>query len=346
MMSIQTAIEKVSTRQHLSQAEAYAAMSAIMTGQATPAQIGGYLMGLRLKGETVEEITGSAQAMREVVNRVSLEQADNVIDTCGTGGDGAATFNISTTVAFVAAAAGIPVAKHGNKAISSRSGSADLLSALGIEVRLTPEQVADCIKEVGIGFMFAPNFHPAMKHAIGPRRELGVRTIFNILGPLTNPAQVRRQVMGVFDGALTEPLIGVFQALGSERVLVVHGAGGLDELSTLGPNKISELRDGQIETYELDPVELGLKRAALNDIQGGDAEENAKITREILNGGGTTAQREIVMLNAAAALVVGGCVDSLEEGLHQAAQILDSKRGLEKIEALADKTQRYTKEAV
>lgn len=343
-MSIQSAIEKVSARQHLSQAEAHAAMNAIMTGNATPAQIGGYLMALRLKGETIEEITGSAQAMREVVNPVILQNS-NAIDTCGTGGDGAATFNISTTVAFVAAAAGIPVAKHGNKAISSRSGSADVLSALGIEVKLTPDQVAACVHEIGIGFMFAPGFHPAMKHAIGPRRELGVRTIFNILGPLTNPAGVRRQVMGVFDGNLTAPLAGVFNALGSEHVLVIHGAGGLDELSTLGPNRISELRDGRVESYELNPAELGLAKADIRALQGGDAETNAQITREVLAGGGTTAQREIVMLNAAAALIVGGCVDTLEDGLEQAAQILDSGAGLEKVEALADMTQRYTVEA-
>ncbi len=342
-MSIQTAIEKVSTKQHLSQAEAHAAMNTIMSGNATPAQIGGYLMGLRLKGETIEEITGSAQAMREMVNPVLL-QANTAIDTCGTGGDGASTFNISTIVAFIAAAAGIPVAKHGNKAISSRSGSADMLSALGIEIKLTPEQVAVCIDQVGIGFMFAPGFHPAMKHAIGPRRELGVRTIFNILGPLTNPAGVRRQVMGVFDASLTEPIAGVFNALGSEHVLVIHGAGGLDELSTLGPNIVSELRAGRVETYQFDSTNFGLSRARLTDIQGGDAETNAQISRDVLSGGGTTAQREIVMLNAAAALLVGGCVDTLEAGLHQAALILDSGSGLEKVEALAELTQRYTVE--
>lgn len=345
MSSISAAIRKVSQKEDLSQEEAHSAMQAIMSGEATPAQIGGYLMALRLKGESPAEITGSVQAMRDVVNRVDTPRRTSAIDTCGTGGDGADTFNISTTVAFVAAAAGIPVAKHGNRAVSSKSGSADVLMALGVEVKLLPEQVAQCIDAVGIGFMFAPGFHPAMKHAIGPRRELGVRTIFNILGPLTNPAGVNRQVLGVFDPALTETLATVLHKLGSERVFVVHGAGGLDEFSTLGNNQVSALRDGTLQSFTLDPSDHNLKKVSLKDIQGGDAEHNAAITRAVLSGGGSTAQREIVMLNAAAALIVGGVVEDFDSGLEKAAQILDSGAGTEKLEALAAYTQKLAAKA-
>lgn len=333
VIDIQSAIRKVSQQQSLSQDEAQAAMREIMTGNATPAQVGAYLMGLRLKGETPDEITGSARAMRDVVNRVSLKSTV-AIDTCGTGGDGANTFNISTTVAFVAAAAGVPVAKHGNRAISSKSGSSDVLSALGVVVKLTPAQVAACVDEVGIGFMFAPGFHPAMKHAIGPRRELGIRTIFNVLGPLTNPAGVNRQVLGVYDRGLTGPLARVLHSLGGERVFVVHGEGGLDELSTLGANAVSEIRDGDVHDYEFHVTDLGLATATAEGIQGGDAQVNAQITRDVLSGKGTAAQRDIVVLNAAAALVVGGKVASIEDGLQLATTMLDNGAALEKLEAL------------
>src|SRR5688572_17873278 len=257
-MGIQDAITKVSKRQDLTQLEAEAAMDDIMGGNATPAQIGGYLMGLRLKGETIDEITGSARSMRRAANHPPVK-VDGLVDTCGTGGDGVGTFNISTTVAFVVAGAGLPVAKHGNRSVSSKSGSADVLGALGVNLNLTPEQVGDCISTVGIGFLFAPSFHPAMKHAIGVRRELGVRTIFNILGPLTNPAGARRQLLGVFASELTEPLANVLCQLGGEAAFVVHGDGGLDELTTTGPNQVSELRDGKVETYTLDPQSLGFK---------------------------------------------------------------------------------------
>ncbi|NDJ86506.1 MAG: anthranilate phosphoribosyltransferase [Chloroflexi bacterium] len=334
-MGIQHAIRKVSQQQDLTRDEAHAAMQDIMSGQATAAQIGGYLIGLRLKGETVDEITGSAQAMREVANPAPI-QAANAIDTCGTGGDATNTFNISTTVAFVAAAAGVPVAKHGNRAVSSRSGSADVLATLGVNLNLTPEQSAQCVDAIGVGFMFAPAFHPAMKHAIGPRRELAVRTIFNILGPLTNPAGVNRQVLGVFSPSLTATLAGVLQALGSQAVFVVHGVGGLDEFSTLGSNHVAALRDGVIETYELDPAAYGLAPTTLEQIQGGDAETNATITRDVLGGKGTQAQREIVMLNAAAALVVGGIATDIADGLQQAAEVLDSGRALDRLDALID----------
>ncbi len=339
-MGIQQAIRKVSQRQDLTQTEAQAAMQDIMTGQATGAQIGGYLVGLRLKGETIDEIIGSARAMREVANRAPVRAA-NVIDTCGTGGDATNTFNISTTVAFVAAGAGIPVAKHGNRAVSSRSGSADVLAALGVNLDMTSDQAAHCVDEVGIGFLFAPAFHPAMKYAIGPRRELAVGTIFNILGPLTNPAGANRQVLGVFSRDLTDTLANVLKALGSQSVYVVHGAGGLDEFSTLGANHVSELCNGAIHTYELDPSTIGLQPVTLEDLRGGGPDENAQITRDVLSGRGTAAQREIVMLNAAAAFVVGGVTDNLDDGLERAAQVLDSGKGLGRLEALAEFSQQF-----
>ena len=343
-MGIKEAIRTVSRGEDLTREEAEAAMRDIMTGEATPAQIGGYLLSLRMKGETIEEITGSAAAMRDVAN-VAPVMSQNVIDTCGTGGDASNTLNISTTVAFVAAGAGIPVAKHGNRSVSSKSGSADVLGALGVNLNVTPEQAAQCVDEVGIGFLFAPAFHPAMRHAIGPRRELGVRTIFNILGPLTNPAGAKRQLMGVFSEDLTMTLAHVLNDLGSERVLVVHGAGGLDELSTLGSNTISELKGGSVETYELDPTELGLSTADIEEIRGGEPAENAEITLAILSGGGTRAQREIVMLNAAAALIAGGVAEDFASGLHKAAEVLDSKAGLERLEALAAFSQTFAVEA-
>ena len=339
-MGIKPAILKVSKGENLSRAEATAAMTAIMSGEATPAQIGGYLMALRLKGETVEEITGSAQAMRAVANRAPVS-AEKVIDTCGTGGDATNTFNISTTVAFVAAGAGIPVAKHGNRSVSSKSGSADVLGTLGVNLKLTPEQAGECVDEVGIGFLFAPAFHPAMKHAIGPRRELGVRTIFNILGPLTNPAGAKQQLMGVFDANLTETLANVLNDLGSKRVFVVHGAGGLDELSTLGTNRVSELYEGRVNTYEMNPADYGLTIVNIEQIRGGEPVENAQITRDILGGGGTPAQREIVMLNASAAFVAGGISPDIASGLQKAAEVLDSKAGLERLDALAEFSQKF-----
>jgi anthranilate phosphoribosyltransferase len=340
MMGIKEAILKLSHGEHLSQDEAESAMIDIMTGNATPAQVGGYLMCLRMKGETVPEITGSAKAMREVANKAPVT-ARGVIDTCGTGGDASNTFNISTTVAFVAAGAGVPVAKHGNRSVSSKSGSADVLGALGVNLNLSPEQAAQCVDEVGIGFLFAPNFHPAMKHAIGPRRELGVRTIFNILGPLTNPAGARQQLMGVFNPNLTASLAEVLRELGSNRVMVVHGAGGLDELSTLGASRVSELVNGTVETYDIHPQDLGLETAIIEEIQGGDPEANARITRDLLGGSGTAAHREIVMLNAAAALMVGGVAETFAEGVQKAAEVLDRRLGLERLDALIEFSQKF-----
>ncbi len=332
-MGIAHAINKISRRLDLTEEEAEAAMDEIMTGAATSAQIGGYLMGLRLKSETVDEITGSARSMRRAANHPPVNVA-GLIDTCGTGGDGAGTFNISTTVAFVVAGAGVPVAKHGNRSVSSKSGSADVLGALGVNLSLTPEQVGQCIDEIGIGFLFAPAFHPAMKHAIGPRRELAVRTLFNLLGPLTNPAGARRQLMGVYAPELTEPLAMVLCQLGGEAAFVVHGDGGLDELTTTGPNRVSELRDGQVRTYTLDPRELGFESANTSDLVGGDPATNAGITRGILDGTIKGARRDVVILNAAAGMVVGGAVNNLHDGIKFAVGSLESGSALGKLDAL------------
>jgi len=340
MTTIQSAIRTLSAKQDLSFDEAQAVMRQIMGGDASPAQIGAYLMGLRLKGETVDEIAASAKVMREVANDPLVTAAD-VVDTCGTGGDQSNTFNISTTVAFVVAAAGVPVAKHGNRSVSSKSGSADVLRSLGVNLDISPQQAGQCVDEVGIGFLFAPAFHPAMKHAIGPRREMGIRTIFNILGPLTNPAGAKRQLMGVFAQELTEPLANVLKELGSESVFVVHGEGGLDEMTTTGVSFVSELKNGEVSTYEVDPKSLGLTVAKLEDLQGGEPEENATITRNILAGKGSNAQREVTMLNAAAALVAGGKVEDIATGLEQAAHIIDSGAGLEKLNALVEFSQGF-----
>jgi anthranilate synthase/phosphoribosyltransferase len=338
-MSIKEAIAKVMERQDLTEVEAEAAMTQIMEGQATPAQIGAFLTALRMKGESVAEIAGCARAMRRSAVPVHPSRAGFVVDTCGTGGDGSGTFNISTTAAFVVAGAGQPVAKHGNRSVSSRCGSADVLEALGVNLELTPDQVAACVDEVGIGFLFALRLHPAMKHAIGPRRELGVRTIFNLLGPLTNPAGAPAQVMGVYDPAWTEPLAQVLGVLGSQAAFVVHGADGLDELSTTGPNRVSALRDGRVETITLDPADLGFARARAADLSGGSAEENAVITRGILAGTLNGARRDVVVLNAAAALVAGGRSKTLREGIRQAKHSLDSGAALQTLDRLIEFSQ-------
>ncbi len=298
-------ISRVMGGKNLSVQEAEEAMGIIMTGQATQAQIGGYLVALRMKGETVEEITGSARAMRAQACQVQVSSNGHpLLDTAGTGGDGAHTFNISTAAAFVIAGAGRKVAKHGNRAASSRCGSADVLAALGVNLDLGPEAVAQCIDETGIGFLFAPKFQPAMKYAIGPRRELGQRTIFNVLGPLTNPAHVGHQLVGVYDPALTQPLAEVLGELGGQAAFVVHGAGGLDELTTSGPNRMSQLKDGRVDTFELDARDLGLRPAKTGDLQGGDPPENASMLRSLLAGEDESTRRDVVLLNAAAALAL------------------------------------------
>jgi anthranilate phosphoribosyltransferase len=296
-------IAKVMNRQNLTTQEAEEAMNIIMTGQATQAQIGGYLVALRMKGETVVEITGSARAMRAQASLVPYKtKGECLLDTAGTGGDGAHTFNISTTAAFIIAGAEVKVAKHGNRAASSRCGSADVLGELGVNLDLTPEQVAECIEAVGIGFLFAPKFHPAMRHAIGPRRELAQRTIFNLLGPLTNPAGATHQLIGVYHPDLTAPLASVLGELGGQAAYVVHGKGGLDELSTAGPNQVSALRNSEVKTFELNPGDLNLRPALPDDLRGGDPPENAAILRGLLSGRDLSPRRDVVLLNSAAAL--------------------------------------------
>jgi anthranilate phosphoribosyltransferase len=325
--------------QDLSTAEAKEAMDIIMTGQATQAQIGGYLTALRMKGETVEEITGSVRTMREQVARVpvTLDDGEPLLDTAGTGGDGSHSFNISTAAAFVIAGAGRKVAKHGNRAASSRCGSADVLSALGVSMDLTPEQVGKCIDEVGIGFMFAPKFHPAMKHAIGPRRELGQRTIFNVLGPLTNPAGATHQLIGVYDPALTQPLAEVLGELGSEGAFVVHSHDGMDELTTGGPNRVSHLKDGSVSTYELNAADYGLRAACEEDMSGGDPEDNTRKMRALLSGEDKGPCRDVVLFNAAAALSL--TTDDFGTALDEATRSLESGAALQKLDALVTMSQ-------
>lgn len=331
-------IATVMRKENLKVEDAEAAMQIIMSGEATPAQIGGYLVALRMKGETVDEIVGSARAMRAHASHIRLStNGDPLLDTAGTGGDGAHTFNISTTAAFILAGAGCRVAKHGNRAASSRCGSADVLGALGVSLELTPDQVGQCIEQVGIGFLFAPRFHPAMKHAIGPRRELGQRTIFNVLGPLTNPAGATHQLIGVYDAELTHPLAEVLGELGGKSAFVVHGYGGLDELTTDGPNRVSQLVDGKVKTYDLNPRDLGLSRATMDDLRGGDPEENAQMMRDLLAGHDTSPRRDVVLLNAAAALATrhGDIMKALDE----ARQSLDSGAALSRLEALVTVSQ-------
>jgi len=341
VMPIKTAISKVMAGESLTIEEAEEVMSQIMTGEATSAQIGGYLMALRIKGETVDEITGSAKAMRRAAIGVkTVTPPDELVDVVGTGGDGSGTFNISTTAAFVVAGAGQKVAKHGNRAASSKSGSADVLAALGVNLDITPEQVTQAIDEVGIGFMFAIKHHPAMKHAIGPRREMGVRTIFNILGPLTNPAGALSQVTGVYDGALTDTLARVLGGLGSKGAFVFHGHGGLDELTTTGPNKVSRLKDGKVTTETLDPADLGFARANPEDLLGGTPEENAEITRNILSGVQNGAKRDVVILNAAAGLIAAGKADDFPAGIQLANESIDSGAALKVLDSFVEFTQK------
>ena len=332
-------IAKAINRTDLTADEAEQALNIIMTGQATPAQIGAYLVALRMKGETIPEITGSVRAMRTNAVKVVLDMDEPIYDIVGTGGDGAHTFNISTAAAFVLAGTGRKVAKHGNRAASSQCGSADVLSALGVNLELTPEQVAQAIRQIGIGFMFAPKFHPAMRHAVGPRKEIGQRTIFNILGPLTNPAGAHIQLTGVFDPRLTEPLAHVLNELGSRAALVIHGANGLDELNTTGPNRVSHLRDGAVETYDLNPTDLGLSQSTVQDLRGGTPDESAVMMRDLLCNKLNGARREAVLLNAAAALAAES--GDFKSGLEEAAASLDSGRALARLDTLIEFSQSF-----
>jgi anthranilate phosphoribosyltransferase len=333
---IREAISILISGQSLTTDQAAQVMLEIMEGQATPAQLGAFLVALRLKGETVEEIVGLAKTMREKAIPVIIDMP--VVDTCGTGGDSSHTFNISTAAAFVAAAAGAKVAKHGNRAMSSQCGSADVLEALGIRLDLTPFQVARCIEEVGIGFLFAPVFHPAMKYAAVPRHEIGIRTVFNILGPLTNPAKAKAQVLGVADKAIAEKMALALCKLGSHCALVVHGEDGLDEVTITGKTFVWEIRETKIRSYTITPEELGLSRASAEQLKGGTPKENAELLREIFRGK-TGAQRDIVIANAAAALVAASKASTFLEGAALASKAIDNGEALTKLEHLIKFTQ-------
>jgi len=337
-------LEKLSAGENLTAVEGEAVLDYIMSGQASEAQIGALLMALRMKGETPEEICGFARTMRRHCVRIETNRSDPV-DTCGTGGDGLDTFNISTGAALVAAGAGVPIAKHGNRSVSSACGSADVLVELGVNIDLKPEAVAQCIDEVGIGFLFAPNLHPAMKYAIGPRREMGVRTVFNMLGPLTNPAGAACQLLGVFSAAWVEPMAQALRHLGTQQAMVVHGRDGMDEISTVGETLVAELNDGEIETYSLTPEALEVFAAEPESLQGGDTAHSAQVLLSVLEGNGGPCY-DIVMVNAGAAIYVGGLVSDLGEGMQQAAEALDSGAALEKLQALREFSQVHKSESL
>ena len=331
-MNINEAIKAVISRQNLNESEMHDVMSSIMTGQTTDAQIGAFLVGLSMKGETIEEITASAKVMRALATSVKLSSDEFLVDTCGTGGDGLGLFNISTASAFVVAAAGGKVAKHGNRSISSKSGSADVLEAAGINLNLNPELISQCIEEIGVGFMFAPAHHSAMKHAIGPRKELAIRTIFNVLGPLTNPAKAPNQIMGVFDKNLVEPIANVLKGLNSRHVMVVHSEDGLDEFSIANKTYVAELKDNKISTYTVHPHDFGLEEGSLDSIQAENAEQSLALIHEAFSGKQGVA-RDIIALNAGAAIYVSGLVNSLEEGITKANQILLDGSAQDKLDA-------------
>ncbi|MEE2754516.1 MAG: anthranilate phosphoribosyltransferase [Candidatus Latescibacterota bacterium] len=333
-MNIQEAVAELIEGHDLLREDMVSVMDAIMSGDVTDAQIGAFLVGLRVKGETVEEIRGAAEVMREKSTKVK-SQHRILVDTCGTGGDHSNTFNISTTSAFVAAGAGLAVAKHGNRSVTSQSGSADVLSALGVNTEASPEIVGQCLDEVGIGFFFAVTFHGAMKHAIGPRKEIGARTIFNVLGPLTNPTAATRQVIGVYSSDLTEIVANVLGGLGSEHAFVIHGLDGMDEATTTGMTKVSELKAESVTTYQISPEDFGLDVASPDDFKGGEPDENAKILRSILEGE-KGPRRDIVLLNSALALVAGGKVESIKDGVALAGKTIDSGDSLEKLDGLIE----------
>jgi len=335
---IREAIARVVAGENLTRAEAATVMEEIMTDQATPAQFGALVTALRFKGETVEEITGFASVMRQLATAVAPSRP--VVDTCGTGGDGRGTFNISTTAAFVAAGAGATVAKHGNRSMTSRCGSADVLEALGVHISLTPAQVETCLEEAGIGFMFALLFHPAMKFASGPRREIGIRTVFNILGPLTNPARASAQVLGVASADLVPRMAEALALLGTHHALVVYGEDGVDEVSIGAPTLIGEVRDGEIKTYHVAPEDFGIGRATLDEIVGGDAATNAELTRAVLTGA-NGPRRAVVLLNAAAALLAADRADDLADGIRLAEQSIDSGAANERLAKLVAVSQRF-----
>jgi len=333
---IKEAIAKVVEKKDLREDEMVSVMREIMEGEATPAQIAAFITALRMKGETVDEITGAARVMREKALKVKT-RASVVVDTCGTGGDESFTFNISTAAAFVAAGAGLTVAKHGNRSVSSKSGSADVLKSLGVNIEAEVERVEECLDSIGIGFLFAPLMHGAMKYAAPVRREIGIRTIFNILGPLTNPAGARYQVLGVYRSELTEVLANVLKNLGSTRAFVVSGNDGLDEMTLTSETKVSELKDGKVNTYSIKPEEFGMTRCKLFELQGGEPDDNARIISAILKGD-KGPKRDVVVLNAAAAIVASGMAKDIKEGIKLAEEAIDSGKALEKLEKLIEIT--------
>ena len=332
---IQEAISKLVEKQNLTQNETEQVMNEIMEGTATDAQISAFLVALRIKGETIDEITACAKIMRKKADTIN-PKVNFLVDTCGTGGDKSNTFNISTAAAFVASGAGAAVAKHGNKSVSSKCGSADVLKELGVNIELQSKQVEKCIEEVGIGFMFAPMFHPAMKYALNARKQIGVRTVFNILGPLTNPANAKSQLIGVFDANLLESIAGVLKNLGSRHVMVVNG-NGLDEITICAKTKVCELKNGKIDAYEINPEDFGFKMSHLNEITGGSPQDNAKIIIEILNGA-KGAKRNVVLLNAAAALLTADIAKNYKDALELASSSIDSGKALEKMKDLVNFT--------
>jgi len=346
---IKELINKIVDRTDLSQEEAQQGMEIIMKGEATPAQIAAFITALRMKEETVAEITGCALGMRAAATMIQIDGKEGsakrvIVDTCGTGGDRSNTFNISTVVAFVVAGAGLTVAKHGNRSVSSKSGSADVLEALGVNISLSPEKVKQCVEEVGMGFLFAPLFHPAMKYAIGPRREVGIRTIFNILGPLCNPAQANVQILGVYSPDLTEKLAVVLGKLGTRNTMVVHGHNHLDEFSVTGPTKVSQVTaDSQVRTYEVEPSDFGLPTAELEDIRGGDAQENANTLKKVLKGE-AGAKLDAVLMNAAAVFVAASQAQDFKQGVEIAREVITSGKALEKLNALMEISQQLGKE--
>ena len=330
-MNINQAIKAVIEKKNLNESDMHDVMNSIMTGQTTDAQIGAFLVGLSMKGETIEEITASAKVMRSLATPVEIKSNKYLVDTCGTGGDGLGLFNISTASAFVVAAAGGKVAKHGNRSISSKSGSADVLESAGVNLNLSPSLISECIAQIGVGFMFAPAHHSAMKHAIGPRKELAVRTIFNVLGPLTNPAKAPNQVMGVYDKNLVEPIANVLKELGSRHVMVVHSDDGLDEFSIADKTYVAELKDGVVSTYSVHPEDFGLTLGDLKDIRADNADASLALITEAFSGRNGTA-KSIISLNAGAAIYVSGLTTSLQSGIDRANQVLSDGSSQKKLD--------------
>ena len=338
-ISMQQAIKAVTEKRDLTAEEMNATMRLIMTGEATPAQVGGFLVGLRMKGESIDEITAAASVMRDLASKVDVDK-NHLVDTCGTGGDSSGSFNISTASALVVAAAGGKVAKHGNRSISSKSGSADVLETAGVNLEVSAQQVAECVNEIGVGFMFAPLHHSAMKHAIGPRREMAVRTIFNVLGPLTNPAGAPNQVLGVFSKDLVEPLAHVLKRLGSEHVLVVHAEDGMDEISIASATFVAELKDGEVSSYMVQPEDFSMSRADLQQIRATDSAHSLEIIKAVFDNTEGPA-KDIVCLNAGAAIYVAGLAASLASGVKRAQEVIASGAVNEKLQQLIVKTNSY-----